>query len=271
MRLVRHHGLGNDYLVLTDPIPLTPPLVQALCDRHTGVGSDGVLQPADPGSCDHGVTIWNPDGSVAEKSGNGLRIYARWLVDERGAPPAFSVWTGSERVGCEVGPDQIAIEMGSASFDAARIPASHTLLHAPLEGAPRPVTAVGLGNPHCVLLVDEPPDTLPWRAWGAALEVHPAFPRRTNVQIARVLDRHTVEARIWERGAGETTASGSSACAVAAAAVRTGRADHGWITVQMPGGTLRVEVRQDWTLRLEGPVERVAVIEVDPSWLRRRR
>jgi diaminopimelate epimerase len=129
------------------------------------------------------------------------------------------------------------------------------------------LTCVGLGNPHAVALVEVDPDTLPWRRWGAALETHRMFPNRTNVQFARALARDRVEARIWERGAGETMASGSSACAVAAAAVRTGRCAPGWITVQMPGGSLRVEVRTDGALRLEGPVERVGRIHVDKAWL----
>lgn len=275
MRLERYHGLGNDYLVLADGALLpvgAAALVVAICDRHTGAGSDGILQPAPAGPCDFGVTIWNPDGSIGEKSGNGLRIYARWLVDSGQAGPSFSVWTGSERVGCEVGPDAIAIEMGSARFAPADVPviADGPLIEGPLDDELGPYTAVGLGNPHAVRFCTEPLDDLPWRAWGAKVEVHPRFPNRTNTQVARVIDRHTVEARIWERGAGETLASGSSACAVAAAAVKTGRCDHGWVRVVMPGGDLRVEVRPDGTLRLEGPVERVGAVILDEGWLARR-
>lgn len=268
LTLDRYHGLGNDYLVLEDGPVMRPELVRAVCDRHRGVGSDGILEPADPGPADYGVTIWNPDGSIAEKSGNGLRIFAQWLVDARSAPRSFSVWTGSCLVRCDVGDDVIAVDMGSATFVPAEVPvtADGPLLDAPLPGGPWRVCAVGLGNPHCVVFVDDP-DAVPWRAWGAALEVHPAFPNRTNVQIARVTGPASLDVRVWERGAGETAASGSSACAVASAAVRTGRLAPGQITVHMPGGSLSVDVTPDFRLRLVGPVERVCRIDVDARWL----
>lgn len=272
MRLWRAHGLGNDYLVLEEGPALSPELVRALCDRTRGVGSDGILEPAAPNGSDHGVRIWNPDGSVAEKSGNGLRIYAQWLVERRGAASGFTVHTGYEQVGCEVG-DEVRVAMGRARFEPADVPvaADHPLIDAPIdvEGAALAITCVGVGNPHCVIYRDEPLDDLPWRAWGRALERHPLFPNRTNVQIARVVSRSTVEARIWERGAGETLASGSSSCAVAAAGVRTGRLDAGEITVVMPGGRLHVRVAADWQLILRGPVEVVGLIDVDPRWLAR--
>ena len=271
MKLYKAHGLGNDYLVLEDGAPLDPALVVAICDRHRGVGGDGILEPFDAGAdADYGVRIWNPDGSVAEKSGNGLRIFARWLVAERGAPRQFSLWTGSCRVSCDVEAESIVVDMGDASFEPADVPVSAA---APLidgelalSSGVLTVTAVGLGNPHCVVFRTEPLESLPFRAWGAEIERHPRFPNRTNVQLARVLARRVVEILIWERGAGETLASGSSSCAVAAAGVRTGRLDPGRIEVRMPGGTLWVTV-SGASLRLEGPVERVARIEVEPEWL----
>jgi diaminopimelate epimerase len=271
VQLIRSHGLGNDYLVLESGETMTPQWVQALCDRHSGVGGDGVLEPFETERGDYGVRIWNPDGSVAEKSGNGLRIFARWLVDERGAPSRFTVWTGSCLVGCEVDGDALAVEMGQATFVPAEVP---VLGEAPLLDAPLkvgietlPVIAVGVGNPHCVVFEDLSLDELPWRTWGPLIEHHEWFPRRTNVQFARVLDARTVEIRIWERGAGETSASGSSSCGVAAAGVRTGRLKPGRITVQMPGGTLWVTVREDYSLRLEGPVQVIGRVEVHPDWL----
>ncbi|MCB9682742.1 MAG: diaminopimelate epimerase [Alphaproteobacteria bacterium] len=272
MHLDRYHGLGNDYLVLVDGPPLSPDLVRAICDRHTGVGSDGILAPAEPIGADFGVRIWNPDGSVAEKSGNGLRIYARWLVDA-GLTLArrFTVDTGPCHVACEVGTQLVTVAMGTASFVPADVPvlADGPMLDGLLEGIGRSwrVCAVGLGNPHCVLFVDQDPDTLPWRTWGEALERHARFPRRTNVQVARVLGSSRIEARIWERGAGPTQASGSSACAVAAAAVKTGRIPAGDVEIAMPGGMVRVAVGADLSLSLEGPVERVGRVDVDPHWL----
>lgn len=272
LRLWRAHGLGNDYLVLEQGPPMTASLAREICDRHRGVGGDGVLEPVPGESADYGVRIWNPDGSVAEKSGNGLRIYARWLVDRRSAPAAFSVWTGFDRVECQVGPDLITVEMGRASLDPAAVPVT---ADAPVQDDPWTVagtdlqlTAIGVGNPHCVAFVDvEDLDDLPWRTWGEALEVHPRFPNRTNVQVARVVDGSTLELRIWERGAGPTLASGSSSCAVAAAAVATGRVRPGTLELRMPGGILRVTVSPCLQIRLEGPVEPVGLIEVDPRWL----
>jgi diaminopimelate epimerase len=278
MRFWKAHGLGNDYLVLEDPLaptlPLTASLVIALCDRHRGVGSDGILEPAPPElGADFGVRIWNPDGSTAEKSGNGLRIFARWLRDTGRARDArFSISTGPCRVECETTADAVSVEMGAATFKPAEVPAlaPDELVDAAIDLSDGPLiaTAVGMGNPHCVVFRDEPLDTLPWRRWGAELERHPRFPNRTNVQIARVIDRHAVEIRIHERGAGETQASGSSSCAAAAAGVRTGRLDAGRIRVEMPGGRLWVTVSPDGVL-LEGPVEAVGHFEVDAGWLAR--
>jgi diaminopimelate epimerase len=132
------------------------------------------------------------------------------------------------------------------------------------------VVAVNVGNPHCVLFFDEALDDLPWRQWGAALECHPRFPHRTNVQFARIVDRGTVEIRIWERGAGETSASGSSSTAVVAAALASGRIDPGEISVRMPGGELQVSAHSGRSLLLRGPVEVIGRIHLHPSWLKRR-
>lgn len=262
MQLWRAHGLGNDYLVWEGP-PLKPALVVALCDRHRGVGGDGVLEPTRSARADFGVRIWNPDGSVAEKSGNGLRIFSRYLVGERGAPVRHSIDTGTDVVHSVVGDALVTVEMGTAVFDVVEERWEVT-------GDALVVTTLSVGNPHCVTFTDAPLDTLPWRRWGEALEVHPHFPQRTNVQVARVVEPGVVEIRIWERGAGPTLASGSSSCAVAAAAVHTGRLAPGAVEVRMPGGVLQVEVRSDLALRLTGPVEPVGRIHLDPGWWRAR-
>ena len=178
MLLVKSHGLGNDYLILdrwapSQPAPapgraLTAELARRLCDRHRGPGADGVLEPIPSEDADFGLRIWNPDGSLAEKSGNGLRIFARWLVDRRGAPPRHRVEVASGVVVCEVGPDAVTVSMGRATLDPAAIPATAPLRLHPLElgGRTLRVTAVGMGNPHCVAFFDEALDELPWRAWG---------------------------------------------------------------------------------------------------------
>lgn len=271
MKFWKAHGLGNDYLVLEAALALSAQLVQAICDRNRGIGSDGILEPC-PASlgADYGVRIWNPDGSVAEKSGNGLRIFARWLHAARGASEVFSVSTGACKVGCHATASAVSVEMGAASFVAGDVPilAEREFIEAEIalsDGQLR-ATAVGMGNPHCVVFRSEPLDELPWRRWGAELERHPLFPNRTNVQIARVVHPSQVEIRIYERGAGETQASGSSSCAVAAAGVRTGRLAPGRISVLMPGGELIVTVSEAGIL-LEGPVEGVGHFELDPRWL----
>ena len=274
MKFWKAHGLGNDYLVLEAALALDAELVREICDRHRGPGGDGILEPK-PGrsGADYGVRIWNPDGSIAEKSGNGLRIFARWLRDERAAPDSFTVSTDACVVGCTASADAVSVEMGAPSFVPADVPvlADSELIDGPLElaGVTLNVTAVGLGNPHCVVFRDERLDSLPWRKWGAEIERHARFPNRTNVQVARVIDEHEVEIRIFERGAGETQASGSSSCAVAAAGVRTGRLRPGRIRVRMPGGVLYVTVSEAGIL-LEGPVEGVGRFELDPLWLRAR-
>jgi diaminopimelate epimerase len=252
MRLFRSHGLGNDYLVLEAlDGALTPALVRAICDRHTGVGSDGVLEPVEGRGCDYGLRIHNPDGSEAEKSGNGLRIFADWLVRARGAPRAFSVWTAGGVVRCEVG-EQVRVAMGRARVLGAEV----------LAGVD--VHRVDVGNPHAVSF-GIPTD---WEARGAAVER--SVPGRTNVQFVEPVDAHTLRARVWERGAGRTRSSGSSACAVATVGVALG-----WVAspvrVEMEGGVLGVVVHPDGNVDLEGPVEPIGRIEVDPAWVLARR
>lgn len=276
MRLSRYHGLGNDYLVLSSGDAMDAALVRALCERHTGVGSDGLLEPFASARADLGVRIWNPDGSVAEKSGNGLRIFARWAVDEdRIARRRFTVDTGHDVVTCDVGDDEIVVDMGSYTLDPRAIglaaPAPWVEHEVVVGEETLRVTAVGVGNPHAVVFLAEDADldAVPWRTWGEALERHPAFTNRTNVQIASVRADGTLAARIWERGAGPTQASGSSSCAVAAAAVHTGRIVAGVHRVTMPGGTLKVSVDTQGKLRLAGPVSRICTIDVDFTWIER--
>jgi diaminopimelate epimerase len=265
------HALGNDYLVLEAALALDAPRVQAICDRNRGIGSDGILEPCSSSlGADYGVRIWNPDGSLAEKSGNGLRIFGRWLHAARGAGESFSISTGACKVACRATPNAVSVEMGSPSFIAEEVPilADGEFVEAPIQLSDGPLlaTAVGMGNPHCVVFRSEPLDELPWRCWGTELENHPLFPNRTNVQIARVVHPSQVEIRIHERGAGETQASGSSSCAVAAAGVRTGRLAPGRISVIMPGGELLVTVSEAGIL-LEGPVQGVGHFELEPGWL----
>jgi diaminopimelate epimerase len=285
MRFFKGHGLGNDYIALRLaglPFSLTPPAVRLLCDRHTGIGSDGVLALVPSDAAEFGVRIFNPDGSEAEKSGNGLRIFAAYLLESGavsvGTP--FTVETPGGVVGILVrgasdeGVLDVEVEMGTASFRSGDVgmtgPDRDTvgeIVELP-AGDRMDVTAVSVGNPHCVVFEDEV-DEDDRRRRAPQLSTHESFARGTNVQFARPVGGSTVEAWVWERGAGETRASGSSACAVAAAAVRRGLVTGREVEVRMPGGTLHVTVREDWSIVLRGPVEAVFRGELAPGMVRR--
>jgi diaminopimelate epimerase len=254
--LTKSHGLGNDYLV-ADPAELvfvvTPERVRLLCDRHVGVGSDGLLVWRPP----LGLRVFNPDGSEAEKSGNGLRIFAKWLFD--------TGRVSGSRFAIEVGGASAAVEIEAASGRAHLVtvdmgaPVLRDDLRAlEVGGETLQVVALSIGNPHCVVFRDKlEVDDL--RRLGPRLETHSAFPNRTNVQLARVIARDRVELLIWERGAGETQASGSSSCAVVAAAHHLSLVDRR-VTASMPGGELGIRIDDHQHLWLKGPVEEVAHI-----------
>ena len=265
------HGLGNDYLVIEEadlPGPLTTAAIVRICDRNWGVGSDGILLRVPTSRADFGLRIFNPDGSEAEKSGNGLRIFAKYLRDHGHARrDVFTVATPGGVVECQCRVRDgrvtfVTVEMGRATFRAPDIPMSgpdRDVVAVPLQlgdGTLVTATAVSVGNPHCVVFVDRLEEET-CRRLGPLIERHPAFPNRTNVQFARVHACDALDILIWERGAGYTLASGSSSCGAASAAVRNGFCDPGRVTVRMPGGELAVHVRPDWSLKLEGPVEEV--------------
>lgn len=271
--LYKAHGLGNDYLVLELADfggVLTPPAVRALCDRHRGVGSDGVLAAVPSSAAEFGVRIFNPDGSEAEKSGNGLRIFAAYLY--RGARVELGREFRVETLGGVVrmtvlsesaeGVMEVEVEMGTARFGSEAVGLRGPDRYADGEvleleaGDTLAITPVSLGNPHCVVFTDTL-DAEDLRRRGPQISTHPWFESGTNVQFARVAEPGVLEALVWERGAGETEASGSSACAVAAAALHRGLVVERSLAVRMPGGVLEVEVREDWSVRLRGPVEDV--------------
>jgi diaminopimelate epimerase len=259
--LTRSHGLGNDYLVADPadlPFGVSPERVRLLCDRHIGVGSDGLLVL--DGAL--GLRIFNPDGSEAEKSGNGLRIFARWLFDTgRAAARTFSIHVGGADAAVEVHPDAtVTVDMGPPAF-------RDDLRDIEIEGQRYAVVALSIGNPHCVIF-RERLDITELRRLGPLVERDPAFPHRTNVQLAHVADRASVDLLIWERGAGETQASGSSSCAVVAAAHRAGHVDSE-VTARMPGGNLGVRIAADGRIWQRGPVEEVARIQLSADLIHR--
>jgi len=232
------------------------------------VGSDGILLLVPTTRADFGLRILNPDGSEAEKSGNGLRIFAKYLWDQGYATKErFTVDTrgGLVECLCHVRDGRmgfVTVEMGKATFHAPEVPMrgpDADAVGVPLslpDGTKLTVTAVSVGNPHCVVFTDTLDEPTVKRL-GPMIENHAAFPNRINVQFARRLAPDAIEIMIWERGAGWTLASGSSSCGAASAAVRNGHCQHGHVKVSMPGGQLGVDVRPDWSLRLQGAVELV--------------
>ena len=267
MRFAKYQALGNDYLIVegVSASALTPSTISRICNRHFGVGSDGVLIETRPESgAAFALRILNPDGSEAEKSGNGLRIFARYLWDSgRVGPAPFTVATKGGQVECQVraGGREVFVRMGTATFDSAMVPIAGPRREVvgetvDIDGEAVRFSGVGIGNPHCVVHVDETSSALA-QLLGPRLETHPLFPNRTNVQFVHVLDRGRIRIEIWERGAGYTLASGSSACAAAAASVRLGLCD-GDVTVLMPGGSLRIGVGADYAVTMLGGVGKVA-------------
>jgi diaminopimelate epimerase len=280
----RGHGLGNDYLVV-DPnkltFKLTPKNIQLLCNRNLGLGSDGILAMVPSKKADFGLRIFNPDGSEAEKSGNGLRIFARYLhATGKTKKRHFTVETEGGTVTIELHVDRhgdassVTVDMGRASFNPAALPCTLPvveLIQQPIEAVGRSLqfTGVSVGNPHCVIFKDtgERWSREDLVSLGPALEHHALFPKRTNVQLAVPTGPNELFILIWERGAGETQASGSSSCAAASAAVRLGLVQSP-VTVKMPGGTLKIEVAPDFSLTMKGPVEEVARGTLSRSFVR---
>jgi diaminopimelate epimerase len=275
MHYVKSQGLGNDYIVIDPakvPFRVTPETVRLICDRHRGVGSDGILEVVAPGArggdsavADFGVRIFNPDGTVAEKSGNGVRIFAKYLR-EHGytTQDRFTIETAGGRVAVQLAlrdrrVTEVTAEMGRVRFDR--------LESIDVDGRRLAVTSLSIGNPHCVVIVDDLAAVDP-RALGPLIETNKAFPAKTNVQFAQVLSRTHIAIEIWERGAGYTLASGTSSCAVAAAAHRRALVDRE-VTVTMPGGDLEITVGDGYAMRLRGPVEEVTSGDFSPDLLRR--
>ncbi len=261
----KYHGLGNDYLVI-DPnvrdVAMIEANIRLICDRNFGVGSDGILYgPTFEGDLPV-LRIFNPDGSEAEKSGNGLRIFAKYLFEKKYVRgKEFQIKTLGGIVNVQVqdkNANLIRIDMGKVTFTSSEIPVAgprrevvqETL---DIDGTPYKVTCLSIGNPHCVIHLDEVSEEKA-RKLGPFVEKHAQFPHRINMQIVKVLDRANIDIRIWERGAGYTLASGSSSCAAAAATHKLGLVDNR-ITVHMPGGELLIEIAPDGLVTMTGPVE----------------
>lgn len=270
MKFTKYHALGNDYLVLDpgnqdEPVTLTPEQIKTICDRHFGIGSDGILFGPQPSSkASFSLRIFNPDGSEAEKSGNGLRIFCRYLWDcQLVNDEPFSVETKGGIVQAKIlnSGAFVRVEMGKVGFRSEDIPVagrSREVLREQITAGDRTFQfcSATIGNPHCVIPLDDISPSFA-KQYGPLLENHVLFPMRTNVQFLKVLDRKNIRIEIWERGAGYTLASGSSSCASAAVARKLGMCDS-QITVHMPGGSIEISMDDVFHITMTGPVTRVA-------------
>jgi diaminopimelate epimerase len=269
-RLAFHklHGTANDFVYVDarTGLPDDPPtLARHLCDRHRGIGADGLILLQRSAHADCRMEIFNADGSRAEMCGNGIRGFAKYVLDHglvAAEPLRIETDAGVKSVLVERAGGRVAsvtVDMGRPEWDGRRIPvnADGPVVDHPLEvaGTTYRVTCVSMGNPHCVVFVDDPA-ALDLAAIGPAFERHPCFPRRVNTEFTHVATPDRLEMRVWERGSGETQACGTGACAAAVAAARTGRAARG-VTVALRGGDLRIEWGDDDHVRMTGPAVEV--------------
>lgn len=259
----KYHALGNDYIVI-DPnkvaFDITPENIKLVCDRHFGIGSDGILFGP---ILDDGIKlrIFNPDGSEAEKSGNGIRIFAKYLVDVGYVKGNFfSIATMGGIVIVEVLDEYanlIKVDMGIANYESTLVPVSgvsREVINEELiiDEKSYLINSVSVGNPHCVILTEQLSKKQILEI-GPLIENHPIFPQRVNVQLLKVIDRSNIEIEIWERGAGYTMASGSSSCAAASVAYKLGLVDQK-VRVHMPGGELQIEIKPNQHIFMTGSV-----------------
>ena len=269
---VKTHGLGNEYIVLdSDNISfqLTEKTIKRICNVNFGIGSDGILLKVPSDKADFGLRIYNPDGSEAEKSGNGLRIFCKYIYDYNFTENRqFTVETKGGLVNADIvevteagKAKLITVDMGQAIFNAKEIPTRFDSEEAigkkiMANGKEFEVNCVSMGNPHCVVLKDKLSiDEI--KEYGRYLEHHEMFPNRINVQFAKVISRNEAEILIWERGAEFTLASGTSSCAVACVLRKRNLIDNK-VKIKMLGGEITIEIDDDFNVRMTGEVRQIA-------------
>jgi diaminopimelate epimerase len=274
LRFAKYHGLGNDFILmdgLSAPMEMSAQIALRLCDRHFGVGADGVILVLPSAVADCRMQLINSDGSEAEMCGNGLRCLAQFVWDERlicKTEMTVETLAGLKHPRLRMNGErvvEIIVEMGLPLLRARDVPTTLVApdakaMDAPLEldGATWQVTALNTGVPHCVIFVSDA-EAVDWRALGPRIVDHPAFPHKTNVMFTQVVARDHLRVRPWERGAGATLACGTGACAAAVAAALTGRAERD-VQVTLPGGTLRIQWDANYDeIMMTGPAERVFV------------
>jgi diaminopimelate epimerase len=280
MKFFKYHGTGNDFIILdgmeTGPL-LSARDVENLCRRHTGIGADGVIYAFGASSgTDAAMRIFNADGSEAEMCGNGIRCLAKFLYERKGkrtdnmlvetgaGVKALRLFVYGEEV------RRVEVDMGlpeliSADLPAADDPSKPGIVNIDIgNGETVSALCVSMGNPHCVLFVDDV-ENAPVGSLGPLLERHPLFPNRTNVEFVQVADAHHIHLRVWERGVGETKACGSGTCAAAVASLQAGKAESP-IEVSLPGGVLDIKVDDHGHVLMTGPAVEVYSGELNPSW-----
>ncbi|MBE9199181.1 MULTISPECIES: diaminopimelate epimerase [unclassified Nodularia (in: cyanobacteria)] len=272
IEITKYHGLGNDFILVDNrasSLPLvTPEQAIKLCDRHFGIGADGVIfaLPGEHGA-DYTMRIFNSDGSEPEMCGNGIRCLGRFIADLEGESrnkDSYRIHTLAGVMTPQLMADgQVKVDMGLPRLLAEEIPTTlgstdTKVINQPLEVADQTweVTCVSMGNPHCITFVSDVA-AIPLEIIGPQFEHHPAFPQRINTEFIQVVSRDYVKMRVWERGAGITLACGTGACAALVAGVLTGNCDR-IATVELPGGCLQIEWSElDQRVYMTGPAERV--------------
>ena len=269
MKFVKSHGLGNDYIVIDGKQlkkKLSKKTIVKICDRNFGIGSDGILILDKSKKADFKLIIYNPDGTQAEKSGNGLRIFSSFLFNHGYTKKkVFTIETKggivtSEFIKKTKNISYFKVDMGKAEFKSKNIPVKIKEILAvskkiKIKNKTFVFTSVSVGNPHCVIFLEQISSKIA-KEYGPYIETNKIFPKRINVQFAKIINRNKVEAEIWERGAGYTLASGSSSCAIVSAGYKLGLLDNE-VKVKMPGGTLKISIDKNYNLNMEGPVEEI--------------
>ena len=265
MQFSKWQGLGNTYIVLHSeeiPFELTPERVRLLCDRNVGIGADGIMViGARTGEDRFAIRIFNPDGSEAEMCGNGVRMVARKLKMEGSiSGDTVVLETAAGEIVPTLGDGyMVTVDMGIARFGGEKLSGfDGECVEKSLSAAGRTFsfTFVDVGNPHAVIQSPWPLELVPLHEIGPVIEEHTFFPRKANVEFVKVLGEHSAKVRVWERGVGETRACGTGATATAVALVRTGQC-RSPVTVELPGGSIVVEVRPDWRVFMTGPAEEI--------------
>ena len=277
IEFTKYHGLGNDFILIDnrtsgEPVITSEQAVQ-LCDRHFGIGADGVIfaLPGQDGT-DYTMRIFNSDGSEPEMCGNGIRCLAQFIADLEGNSTQQAQYRIHTLAGVItpklVGKGQVTVDMGKPQLIASEIPttlvsAEEKVINQPLSVAQQTweVTCVSMGNPHCITFVEDVA-AIPLERIGPHFEHHPVFPQRTNTEFIQVVRPDYLKMRVWERGAGITLACGTGACATVVAGVLTGRCDR-ICTVELPGGCLEIEwSEQDQRVYMTGPAQRVFIGQI---------